>query len=886
MTDYAAIYSTYWEDPARWGSCSLRDVEQTGEVVLGTCGPGRVLDVGCGMGSLVRALLRHGVDAHGLDVAQRCVDEGNRHAPGRFVRGSLLELPFADGAFETVVSTDVLEHLAEEDVPRAIAEMARVARRGVFLRVATTRDRDGSWHLTVRDRAWWEQRCFEAGLRRHPLLLSAVPYEALEAEGWQATLVMERVPAGALARWPLEALRAERDLHMDMLREAGRRSDAHLARYHLACQFVRPGDVVLDAACGLGYGGAVLAAGSQASRVIGLDESESAVEYAAASYGGGAVEFRRGDAQDLSWLADASVDVVVSFETLEHLAEPERFLDGARRVLRPGGRIVVSVPNEWTDETGKDPNPHHLQVYNWERLGAEIGARFILERRYGQVAGGGMKLRDGARRLREDAIGSMAPAPSRGAAPGQPGQAEWWLAVGMKEPVGAAREGYAQTGYPDHSGVPGYHVGAFGRDYENPWLVRAMVALGLRCTSKAELGLMAERAAQAAEGTEAGRSSADLGAALCVLGYRLLESGPVEVVEAERLLARLGAYESAVGGAGSGATAHARRWVISNAYVAGQVLLAIGRRAEARAEFRRCAGMDVLVFSPLLASKTIDASYHAGLIAACDGDADGAVEDFARGLSELVRVLGAGDWTNIIGTVEEPLSFGLVDLQQGVELASRCAFGVACVGMLRDRPGLAWTLLRRRAMADLKRWSEQQTGAMEWLREQRREFERALGEAREWIGRQEKGRAWLEEQRQELEQQRAGLAARVESLSREAADERERLRGVVSEQRRAGEWLAVQKRELEARLRERDATIAELRAYIESQKSGEKWLAGQKQELEARLGQRDVTIAELQGKVAKLIEGREWAAKQAAAWRAKVEEVTKQPTSREGGRAE
>lgn len=857
MTDYASIYSSYWDDPARWGTCSLRDVEQTAETIMGVCGPGRVLDVGCGMGGLVRALLRLGADAHGLDVASRCVEEGNRRAPGRFVEGSVLSLPFEDGSFETVVCTDVLEHLAADDVARALSEMARVSRRSLVLRIATTADRDGKWHLTVRDRAWWEARCFEAGLRRHPLMLAATPYESLEDEGWQATIALERIPGGALARWPLGVLAAERDLHMDMLREAGRRSDAHIARYHAACQFVRPGDVVLDAACGLGYGGAVLAAGSPASRVLGLDSSAWAVEYARACYAASGtalarpIEFRCGDAQDLSWLGEASVDVVVSFETLEHLADPGRFLDEVRRVLRPGGRVVVSVPDRWTDQEGRDPNPHHLHVYDWDRLAGEIGSRFILERRMAQVAGGGMRLRGGTRTLREAPLDRPAP------------EAEWWLAVGMADPVGASGAGYVETIYPDHSSIPGHHVGAFGRDYENPWLVRAMVALGLRCTDRAALAGMAARAAACAEATEGGRRSADLGAALCVLGYRLLEGGGLDAGSAGALLDRLWAYERAVTGAGASASAHARRWVISNAYLAGQVLLAVGRRGEAREAMRRCGEMDVLVFSPLLASKTIDAWYHAGLIGAGDGDLAGAAEDFRRGLEVLSRALGAGDWANIVGTTAEPLPFGLVDLQQVVELASRCAYGVGCVRLLGDRPGLAWSLLRRRAMSDLRRWSEQQTGAMEWLREQRRELERALADAREWIGRQEKGRAWLEEQRCGLEQQAAALASRLEAVSRESVGERERLRGVVAEQRRASEWLAAQKRELEERVRQRDATITELRAYIEAQKNGERWLAGQKRELEDRVRERNERIAELQERIARLAAGRDWALRRA-----------------------
>ena len=70
--------------------------------------------------------------------------------------GSVLRLPFEDQSFDTVVSTDCLEHLAEDDLPLAIREIARVARRQVYLRIATRPDRDKKWHLTVKPRKWWE----------------------------------------------------------------------------------------------------------------------------------------------------------------------------------------------------------------------------------------------------------------------------------------------------------------------------------------------------------------------------------------------------------------------------------------------------------------------------------------------------------------------------------------------------------------------------------------------------------------------------------------------------------------------------------------------------------------------------------------------------------
>ncbi|TDJ58098.1 MAG: methyltransferase domain-containing protein, partial [Planctomycetota bacterium] len=185
------------------------------------------------------------------------------------------------------------------------------------------------------DRSWWDRTYFQAGFRKHPATLQRVGYEALESEGTRIRIVYERIPADALRQYPLESLAAERDLHMDMLRETGRRSDAHLARYALAAELAGDGDVVVDASCGLGYGAAILCEGTGVQRVIGIDISRYAVEYAQASYRSqDRISFRLGDATDLGFLDDDSVDMFVSFETLEHLREPRRLLAEACRVLR------------------------------------------------------------------------------------------------------------------------------------------------------------------------------------------------------------------------------------------------------------------------------------------------------------------------------------------------------------------------------------------------------------------------------------------------------------------------------------------------------------------------------------------------------------------------
>jgi SAM-dependent methyltransferase len=129
-----------------------------------------------------------------------------------------------------------------------------------------------------------------------------------------------------------------------------------LHRYFLARELCRGLDV-LDVAAGEGYGAALL--GQVARSVVGVEISAEAVTHAAASYRGPNVRFLGGDARGLP-LVDACVDAVVSFETIEHFCEHDRFVAEIRRVLRPGGRLVVSTPErDAYSPSGSCANPHH-----------------------------------------------------------------------------------------------------------------------------------------------------------------------------------------------------------------------------------------------------------------------------------------------------------------------------------------------------------------------------------------------------------------------------------------------------------------------------------------------------------------------------------------------
>lgn len=156
----------------------------------------------------------------------------------------------------------------------------------------------------------------------------------------------------------------------------------HWHRYVFARALAR-GKCVLDAACGEGYGSAILA--DVASSVVGVDISEDAIAHAKSRYGDrNNLRFARGDCTALD-IEAASVDVVVSFETLEHVAAQEALVAGFARVLTADGILVISSPDKktYSDERGFSNEYHVRELYRAE-LTDLLRAQFPFVRLYGQ----------------------------------------------------------------------------------------------------------------------------------------------------------------------------------------------------------------------------------------------------------------------------------------------------------------------------------------------------------------------------------------------------------------------------------------------------------------------------------------------------------------------
>ncbi len=151
----------------------------------------------------------------------------------------------------------------------------------------------------------------------------------------------------------------------------------HVYRYGFASRFVA-GKRVLDIACGEGYGSAALQKAG-AVDVIGVDIAEDVCCHAREKYG---IDARTGSAEQIP-VADASIDVIVSFETIEHVSNPLRFLDECLRVLVLNGRLIVSTPHKGV--YGADfPNPFHCSEMTEDEFSRTVCARFRKVKFYSQ----------------------------------------------------------------------------------------------------------------------------------------------------------------------------------------------------------------------------------------------------------------------------------------------------------------------------------------------------------------------------------------------------------------------------------------------------------------------------------------------------------------------
>lgn len=439
------------------------------------------------------------------------------------------------------------------------------------------------------------------------------------------------------------------------LRRGGADADACIARYAMAANMARPGDTVLIDGADAADGAAILAALSRAGNI-------------------------RIAATDLSGIADNSIDMIVAFEppgTGDWIAR----LDDHARIVKCDGRLVLG----WKHGTADGPR-------NWAMLDEIAGQRFLAESHWRQAAAG--RGPGGPRTLHPVPLAECP-------------DSDWLLLVASANPLTGEgrRDDYDHPAFPKAKG-PWPELVRFGAAYDNPYLYRAMVQMGERIGEEATLAQLAECIVE-----DSRPESADRGAALAVLGYRVLEMRQEDLVPA--IMPLIAAYVDLP--VDDVMPAHVRRWRISLAFLAGRLNELIGERALARVCYRIAAEADWADFSPLLATKSIAASFYEARLCLAEGDTQSALACFHEGLETALKVT-ACPHEREMGSTDQPLPFYLQELAEVIDMGSQCANAIAHFHLWARDPGLFWR------QVDIKRF-----GLASWARDLERENKRLRG---------------------------------------------------------------------------------------------------------------------------------------------------------------
>jgi ubiquinone/menaquinone biosynthesis C-methylase UbiE len=141
-----------------------------------------VLDVGSSIGNAVKYLQLQGIDAHGIEISPIAVKNATNRGIKNCIVGSATHLPYSNNSFDMVISTDVIEHLKEEDVDTAFGEMVRVANNYIVLKPCTHAERNrvpiqklkekysnefediNNLHLTIKPIEWYKEIIYKYDL--------------------------------------------------------------------------------------------------------------------------------------------------------------------------------------------------------------------------------------------------------------------------------------------------------------------------------------------------------------------------------------------------------------------------------------------------------------------------------------------------------------------------------------------------------------------------------------------------------------------------------------------------------------------------------------------------------------------------------------------------
>jgi glycosyltransferase involved in cell wall biosynthesis len=223
----------------------------------------------------------------------------------------------------------------------------------------------------------------------------------------------------------------------------------HVARYSVVAELCR-GRRVLDVACGQGFGSHLMVTRWGAASVHAVDVSAAALAQARALFDRPEITWLEMDAEHLdAAVLGAPFDLIVSFETIEHLRDPAAFLRALKALVEPGGTIVVSCPNDhWYYGPGRSKNVWHRHTYTYEEFRTLAEGVLGPATRYlvGSTAGGfaNTPLPDGGpprtlvEGLERVARGQAVEVPSEAAHAPSPEASLYWIGVWGPAPPAAS----------------------------------------------------------------------------------------------------------------------------------------------------------------------------------------------------------------------------------------------------------------------------------------------------------------------------------------------------------------------------------------------------------------------------------------------------------------
>jgi len=157
----------------------------------------------------------------------------------------------------------------------------------------------------------------------------------------------------------------------------------HIERYNFAKNYLKTEWIVLDAACGSGYGTQILS--KVAKKIIGIDISKKAIVHAKKNFQSSNINFFKANLEKKLLFDDEYFDAIVSFETIEHLKEQESMIKEFARVLKKEGLLIISSPDKETIAKIKIKNPYHVKELARKEFVNLVSKYFSIENIFGQT---------------------------------------------------------------------------------------------------------------------------------------------------------------------------------------------------------------------------------------------------------------------------------------------------------------------------------------------------------------------------------------------------------------------------------------------------------------------------------------------------------------------